>query len=227
MKNVISLIIFLILSLFCITILPAKADIIPLSSKSIKYYGIGVLNLPKNYKVYQYPYFDSKIIREVNYENIKKSAIVNTIDMRKVSYIAYIPSNNIALLTVDLNPGNDWYSVFINQETGETGWVYTEDKDAFLTYKGLFYKYGKQYGIRIFSDIPKENKVLYSKEDKSSQVLHELSYPKYISFTVIRGNWLLAVVNDLTKQAKVGWFNWRNDNGRLNMFPNLKEQPAN
>ncbi len=220
MKRFILLLVFFILFIF---ILPAKADIIPLSSKSIKHYGIGVLNLPKNYKVYKYPYFDSTVIREVNYESIKKSAIVNTLDMRKISYVAYVPSNNVALLTVDLNPGNNWYCVFINQSTGETGWVYTEDENSFMTYKDLFYRYGKMYGVRIFGDVPKETKNLYSKEDKSSQILEELTYPKFINFTVIRGNWLLAVVNDITKQAKVGWFNWRNDDGSLNMFPNLKE----
>ncbi len=218
-------IIFVLFFVFGCFILPVWADIIPLSTKSVKYYGIGVINVPKNYTVYQYPYFESKVIREVNYENLGKSAIVNTVDMRKVSYIAYVPSNNVALLAVDLNPGNDWYCVFLNQETGETGWIYNENKDDFMTYRQLFYRYGKKYGIRFFNDLTKDEKVLYSKEDKSSQIIDELSYPKYVTFTVIRGNWLLASVNDMTKHAKVGWFNWRNDDGTLNMFPNFKEQP--
>lgn len=221
MKQITFLIILFIFSLFA---LPSKADIIPISSKNIKHYGIGVLNMPKSYKVYQYPYFDSKVLREVNYENIKKSAIVNSIDMRKVSYIAYIPSNNVALLTVDLNPENNWYNVYLNQETGETGWVYNDSPNAFLTYRGLFYSYGKKYGIRMFSDLTNDEKVLYAKEDTNSQVIEQLTYPKFITFTVIRGNWMLVSVNDMTKQAKVGWFNWRNDDGTLNMFPNLKEQ---
>lgn len=222
MKKVIVLIIFFI---FSILILPANADIIPLSSKNIKYYGIGVLNMPKSYTVYQYPYWESKVLREVNYENIKKSAIVNTVDMRKVSYVAYVPDSKVALLTVDLNPGNDWYCVFLNQETGETGWVYNNSRNAFMTYKQLFYKYGKKYGIRMFNDLSNDKKVLYSHYSTESQVLEELKYPKYISFTIIYGNWLLATVNDMSKQAKVGWFNWRNDDGTLNMFPNFKEQP--
>lgn len=204
--------------------MPALADIVPASSKNIKYYGIGVLNMPNSYTVYQYPYVESKIKREVNYENIKKSAIVNSLDMRKVSYVAHIPSNNVALLTVDMNPGNDWYCVFLDQSTGETGWVYNNNPTAFMTYKKLFYKYGKKYGVRMFSDLPKEQRVLYSKEDTSSKVLEELTYPEYINFTAIRGNWMLASVRDLSKQPKIGWFNWRNDDGTLNMFPNLKEQ---
>lgn len=222
MKKLILLLIFFIFTLFSA---PVFADIIPLSSKSIKYYGIGVLNMPQSYTVYQYPYKDSKILREVNYEGIKKSAIVNTIDMRKVSYVAYVPSNDVALLTVDLNPGNDWYCVFLDQITGETGWVYNEDKNAFLTYRQMFYKWGKKYGIRLFNDLTPEEKVLYAKEDTSSRVIEQLQYPKFVTFTVIRGNWLLATVNDLTKQPKVGWFNWRNEDGTLNMFPNFKEQP--
>lgn len=221
MKKFILSIIFFILSSY---ILPVFADIVPMSTKSIKYYGIGVLNVPQNYTVYQYPYKESKIIREVNYDNIKRSAIVNTVDLRKISYVAYVPSNNVALLAVDLNPENDWYCVFLNQETGETGWVYNPDKKAFMTYKGLFYRYGKKYGIRFFNDLTEDEKVLYSREDVTSKILDKINYPRFVTFTVIRGNWLLATVNDRTKQPKVGWFNWRNDNGTLNMFPNLSEQ---
>lgn len=218
-KFIITAILFIITSF----IIPAMADILPLSTKSIKHYGVGVLNMPKSYTVYQYPYTDAKIIREVNYDNIKRSAIVNTVDIRKVSYVAYVPSNNVALLSVDLNPGNDWYSVFLNQETGETGWVYNPDKRAFMTYRNLFYRYGKKYGLRFFNDLTPEEKVLYAKEDLSSRVLEQINYPKFVSFTVIRGNWMLASINDNAKQTKIGWFKWRNDDGTLNMFPNLSE----
>lgn len=218
-KFIITVILFIITSF----IIPAMADILPLSTKSIKHYGVGVLNMPKSYTVYQYPYTDAKIIREVNYDNIKRSAIVNTVDIRKVSYVAYVPSNNVALLSVDLNPGNDWYSVFLNQETGETGWVYNPDKRAFMTYRNLFYRYGKKYGLRFFNDLTPEEKVLYAKEDLSSRVLEQINYPKFVNFTVIRGNWMLASINDNAKQTKIGWFKWRNDDGTLNMFPNLSE----
>lgn len=220
MKKLFLLFILLLFSL----ILPVRADINPLSTRNIKYYGIGVLNMPKSYTVYQYPMWDAKVLREVNYDNIRKSAIVNSVDMRKISYIAYVPSNDVALLSVELNPGNKWYCVYLNQETGETGWVYNEDDSAFMTYRNLFYKYGKRYGLKLYSDLPKEEKVLYSAEDKSSKIVDELTYPRYINFTVIRGNWMLASVTDLdSNQAKVGWFNWRNDDGTLNMFPNFKD----
>ena len=87
----------------------------------------------------------------------------------------------------------------------------------------MFYKWGKAYGIRVFNDLTSEEKVLYSKEDKTSKKVDEFSYPKFVTFTVIRGNWLLATVQDITGEPKVGWFNWRNEDGTLNMFPNFNE----
>lgn len=223
MKKIISV---LILTVFCFLASCAyAADIIPLSTKSIKYYGIGVLNMPKSFKVYQYPYEDAKIIKEVNYDGIRRSAIVDRMNMRNISYVAYLPSENIALLTVDYQSDNGWYSVYLNQLTGETGWVHTDDKDSFMTYRGIFYKYGKKYGIRIFNDLPEDKRVLYAKQSTDSQKLEQLTYPKYITFTVIMGNWLLATVSESNRPAKVGWFNWRNEDGTLNMFPDFKEQP--
>ena len=214
------LIVFIISCIFA----PVFADVIPLSSKSIKYYGIGLLNMPRSYTVYQYPYNDAKPIREINYEALNKSAIVNTIDMRKVSYVAYAPEKDVALLTVDINPGNNWYCVFLNQETGETGWVYNENEDDFFTYRRLFYKYGKKYGIRFFNDLDENKKALYSQPTKKSQLLSTVKYPRFISFSIIQGNWLLGNVNELGSTSKIGWIRWRNNNGTLNMFPNFKEQ---
>ena len=78
-------------------------------------------------------------------------------------------------------------------------------------------------GHKRLVEIMDEKEALYSKEDLASKVLDEIKYPKYISFTVIRGNWLLATVKDYTGQPKVGWFNWRRDDGVLNMFPNFKD----
>ena len=220
MKQVIQLLILLTFLSFSI---PAKADIVPLSSKSINYYGIGVLNMPKSYNVYENPDKNSKIIKQEN-NIIKKSSIVRSSGNKKMSYIAYVPSNNIALLAVDYDGGNHWYSVYTNQATGEKGWVYDENDSDFYTYREMFYKWGKPYGLRIFNDINESHKSLYSKEDLSSKAVSKLELPKFTTFTIIRGNWMLATVQDLDKQPKVGWFNWRNEDGTLNMFPNFREQ---
>ena len=115
----------------------------------------------------------------------QKSAIVNTIDMRKVSYVAYVPSNDVALLTVEMNPGNNWYNVYLNQATGLTGWVYNENADNFYTYRELFYKWGKAYGVKVFNDLTEAEKVLYSKEDKTCKYVHILQ----IKFVILRNKY--------------------------------------
>ncbi len=209
----------IILFIFTFFIAPVFADIVPMGSKSIKFYGIGVLNMPANYVIYEQPSKTSHIIREVNYENLKKSAIVNSMDMRTVSYIVYVPSENTALLPVETDNGDNWYNIYINQRTGKTGWVYCENSENFYTYKQLFYIYGKKFGIKFFNDLNENEKYIYAKQNKNSQRVGSFEYPKHVTFTVIQGNWILISINDLTGAPKVGWYNWRNDDGTLNMFP--------
>ena len=221
MRRIILLLISLIFTAFS---LPVNADIVPLSSKSINHYGIGVLNMPKNYTIYENPDKNSRILKEGNNSIKKRSSIVRSSDNNKLSYIAYVPSNNVALLAVDYDDGNHWYSVYTNQATGEKGWVYNENPGDFYTYREIFYKWGKPYGIRIFNDLKENDRILYSKEDKMSKRVDTFQLPKFATFTVIRGNWILTTVQDISGQPKVGWFNWRNEDGTLNMFPNFKEQ---
>lgn len=214
--------IFLTLLIIIAGSLAAFADILPLSSSSIKNYGVGVINMPKTFKIYQYPYLDAKVVREVTYDGLKRSAIVNSVDMRNVSYIAFVPSSGVALLSVDDISENGWYRVFINQKTGETGWVKEDDETAFMTYKDLFYKYGKKYGIRMFSDLNENEKSLRSGENDDAQILAKLTYPKSVSFTVIHGNKMLVSVLEMNDHEKIGWFTWRNDDGTLNAFPEFR-----
>ncbi len=223
MKKFTLFIISLIFTLFYIMPVLA-ADIVPSSTKSIQYCGIGVLNMPKDYKVYLHPSFDSEVIKQVNYEGLEKSSIVNRTDMRKVSYVAYVPSENIALLAVERQNEGNWYSVYLSQKTGVLGWVYNDNENDFYTYRSLFYKYGKKYGLRMFNDLTEEEKALHSAEDLSSKVVSQITYPKFVSLKVIHGNWMLVGVNDVNDKSAVGWFNWRQDDGTLNMFPNFKEQ---
>ncbi len=221
MKRFILSLIFLIFLFFT---MPVNADTVPYGRKSIKYYGIGVINMPKEYNIYSAPSFNSAIIKKVIHTDSRKSAIVRSTNMQKHSYIAYVPSNNVALLPVDMNNEDNWYSVYLDQKEGQMGWVYNENPSDFYTYKDLFYKYGKPYGLRFFNDLTKDEKVLYSAENINSKTIDTFTFPEYVNFTVIRGNWILVSINDHTGQAKVGWFNWRNEDGTLNMFPNFKEK---
>ena len=221
MRRFIFILIFFVFIFFTA---PVMADTVPYGRNSIKYYGIGVINMPNDFNIYASPSFNSQIIKKVVNPKMKKSAIVRSTNMQKISYIAYVPSNNVALLPVDMNADDNWYSVYLNQKDGQMGWVYNDNPSDFYTYKDLFYKYGKPYGLRFFNDLTKDEKVLYSAEDINSKTVDTFTFPQYVKFTVIRGNWILVSVNDHTGQAKVGWFNWRNEDGTLNMFPNFKDK---
>jgi len=212
-----------VFSLLMFFALPVRADFYLFSAKQLNYYGEGVLNMPDKYTIYSKPDKNSEIIREINYEAAKKSAVVRSTKVKEIFYITHIPSADIALLAVDMNEENGWYKVFIDQKTGETGWVYVDSADAFYTYKKLFYKFGKKYGVRMFNDLSEDKKVLYAKQSETSKKLDQLVYPKFMTFIVISGNWMLVKAKDGSKHAKTGWFKWREDDGTLNMFPNFKE----
>lgn len=216
--------IFLLVFLFAFLGLSAFADYSVISSKSVKHYGLGVLNMKEDFCVYESPDKNSEIIYRADGSAKKRTAILKSTREQKVSYLAYFPSSNAVFLPVDTDEGNGWYKVYLDQKTGRTGWVFDEDEDAFFTYKRLFYTYGKKYGIKMFADLPENKKVLFSKPEDDSKQLEQLSYPKYVNFNVIAGNWMLVSVVDMSKHAKIGWFNWRNDDGTLNAFPNFKEQ---
>ena len=202
----------------------ARAEIQTIRNGHINYYGEGVINMPKSFKIYSEPDKNSDAVYSIDFEASKKSAIVKKPSTKGVSFAAFVPETHTALLTVDENRENGWYKVFINQKTGQSGWVYNDNPDDFYTYKRLMYKYGRKYGIRMFNNLPEDKKILYSKQSEQSQKLEELKKPSYMNFTVITGNWMLVTAREETKHAKVGWYNWRNDDGTLNVFPNFKEQ---
>lgn len=218
MKKIIVLMLFLILS--CAT---AFADIIPTASTSIAHYGFGVVNLPDSFSVYAQPDESSKVLKVVNYEEESNGAIVNQKNSLEGTIIAFVPSKSIALAVVETNQENGWYEIYYDQRNGKTGWVKQPNSDSFKTWKDAFYCWGKQNGIYIFRDVPNEKKCLYGKDADDGQKLENFTYPKYMNFSIIRGNWMLISILDYDqKTTKIGWTRWRNDDGKLIMFPTLK-----
>lgn len=201
----------------------AFADVIPIESTNIVHYGFGVVNLPDSFSVYAEPDESSRLIKTVNYEENANSAIVNQHNSLDGTIIAYVPSKNIALATVETNREDGWFEIYYDQRNGKTGWVKQNNPDSFKTWKDVFYLWGKKNGVYIFRDMPVNKKSLYSSNSSDSQKLDTLTMPKYINFTIIRGNWMLVEVLDLDqKTTKIGWIQWRNEDGTLLMFPILR-----
>ncbi len=196
------------------------ADIMPSSSSSIGYWGIGVLNLPSDFVIYAKPDFRSEVLNRISLKQ-PQSAIVDYESPLNHLLIAQISSLNLAFAAVETNQEDGWFEIYINQKTGQTGWVRMPDFNSFMTWKNFFYHWGKKNGLYIFKDIPENQKRLYSQDSNDSQTLESFSYPKYINFSIIRGNWMLVNVLDLGNSARIGWLQWRGDDGKIYLFPNL------
>lgn len=213
----------LIFVAFILTSLTCFADIMPSSCNTIIHYGIGVLNLPNNFTVYSKPNFQSVVIENVNL-NPPQSAIVLDENPADKILIARSNSSHIALATVETDNEDGWFEVVINQKTGQTGWVKMPNLDNFMTWKTFFCTYGKNNGIYMFRDVPEAIKKLHSQDSADSQTLESFTMAKYMIFSMIRGNWMLVTVLDITNSSKIGWIQWRSDDGKLYLFPNLSSQ---
>ena len=202
--------------------LPGLTDILPVTSGSISHYGCGVINLPKNFVVYSAPSEASKVLKIVDYSDNKQSPDMSYIPSYENISVAFSPANSISLVVVETNEENGWYEVYYDQKTGKTGWVKNMNQDAFKTWKDVFYLWGKKYGLYIFKDVQDDKKVLYSQPGGEGQRLEDITYAKYINFSMVQGNWMLVTVLDLGCKAKIGWMQWRTDDGKLLMFPTFK-----
>ena len=202
----------------------AFADFLPHNSKSIKHYGIGVLNRPEPFSVYSEPDFKSPIVKNINPEIAVNSSIISSNKSKftlKDTFIALRKQEKIAFLTVETAQEDGWYEVYINQKKGETGWVYDNNQNDFYTWKWLVTSYGKTTGLRFMHGVPDEIQTLYANDSFDSQIIKYLEYPSKITFSMIKGNWMLATVREFDGSNNIGWLRWRNDDGSLNLFPML------
>ncbi len=201
----------------------AFADIMPSSSSSIRHYGFGVLNLTKSFNVYAKPDENSAVLKRIDYEKeAQYQPIINEPSSLENTIVAYVPSKAIALVTVESNQENGWYEIYYDQKKGLTGWVKQTDYTAFKTWRNAFYDWGKKNGLYIFRDVPDDKRRLYSQDSRESQGLESFTHAKYINFSMIRGNWMLVSVLDIGQHTKIGWMQWRDENGTLLLFPYFK-----
>lgn len=210
---------FIVIIILFFTTVGAFAEIIPTHSYSINKYGIGTLNVVDSFSVYERPDECSRVLKTVNYERIKNSAIMEDTSGMENTLIAYVPTKNVALVTVETNNEDGWFEIYYDQKNGLTGWVYLNEIRNFRTWRETLYYWGKMNGIYLFRDYGEDYKRLYSQDNEESQVVDSFVREKYINFSVIRGNWMLASVFDVEKKNKIGWMKWRREDGTLLVFP--------
>ena len=199
----------------------AFADVLPYYINSLRRYGIGYTSVTSPTVMRQTPSNDGKILESLNFDYTtgETSCIENkTKCSQDEVFAAFSQSKKIALLTT-IDETEGWSMVCFNQSQNPVcGWVKEDAKNKFYNWSDFFNIYGKKYGLYLFKDLQKTDKILYAAPVKQSNTTGSIELPKMISPWLIRGNWLLVKVHDLNNQVKTGWINFRGNDGKLKLF---------
>ena len=201
----------------------ALADVLPHYVNSLRRYGIGFTAIESPLVLRNLPNDEAKIVETLNFDfkTGESSCLINS---QKCStdevFSAFSPKNKIALLTT-LDESENWSFVCFNQsEAPVCGWA-KEDKNKFYNWTDFFNIYGKKYGLYLFKDLQKADKILYSAPTKQSNSTGNIELPRLITPWLVRGNWILVKVYDFNNQTKTGWLNFRDERGKLKVFVGL------
>lgn len=215
MKKVI-LSFFIFLNLY----LTAQADVMPYYVNSLKRYGIGYTQVSSPLVMKREAKAEGEVL-ETLYFNFKEE--ITTCEKNKDRceidevFSAYSKSKKIAFLTA-LDYTEGWSLVCFNQLNRPVcGWV-EEGKNKFFGWSDFFGIFGKKYGLYLFKDLEKKDKVLHGAPVKQTNTIGSLEMPKLITPWLIRGNWILVKATDFQNQMKTGWINFRGDDGKLKLF---------
>ena len=196
--------------------IPAFADTMPYYMNNIPAYAIGVFQTGKSLTIYSEPDENSKIKKQFDFS-------YNPETMPDGVFAVLLNEKKLGLMYVTDIGDDGWVEVLYDKQKGFKGWVLTEDKFQFLPWLSFYNMYGRKYGLRILKDAPDEINILHAKaEDLSQSVAKTHDYVKQIRMTAIRGNWALVSVVDIDKTPKTGYMKWRDTNGKIYAFPNIK-----
>lgn len=208
----------LILSLIlCFSlILPAEADILPVSSQDLQPEAIGMYQMPQHIVVYEKPDVKSNILYEANWDY--KSFNSSNGGFDKI-FSVFIQEKELAYVQV-IDFTDDWINIIYDKIANKKGWVQSEDL-RFMHWRNFYNIYGRKYGIKIFPDAPKEIKNIHSSTDETAQIIQTFKKPLKIKLTVVKGNWaLITALED--NIGKTGFIRWRSDDGHIFAFPAIK-----
>lgn len=195
--------------------LPVMADTMPFYIDSIPKSALGLFQTDKEVVLFSHPEGNSNIIKKMSFsynpETMPDSVFAVLINEKKLGF----------LYVTDIGD-EGWVEVIYDKRTGARGWVQTQDQMQFLPWRNFYNLYGRKYGLRYLKDAPEDLEVLRAKPEDLAQIVSKFNFVKQIKLTVIRGNWALVSVMDLDKVPKTGYMKWRDNDGTIYAFPNIK-----
>lgn len=216
---------FLILLNFC-----ALADVMPYYINSLRRNGIGFTRIQSPVIMRRDASDDGEILETLNfdYKNNATCLINNSRCTIDEIFATYSQNKKLAFLTTLDVTQNDkdesWSLVCFNQTTTPVcGWVKEKDtinktENRYYNWSEFFSIYGKKYGLFLFKDLQKNDKILYSAPHKNTNSVGSIEMPYSITPWLVRGNWILVKVNDFGHKQKTGWINFRDNKGKLKLF---------
>ena len=205
----------LLIMLFMLVSMPVLADTMPFYTNNIPKTALGLFQTGENLTLYTSPETNSSKIKTINLS-------YNPANMPDNMFAVLLNEKKLGFLYVSDIGDDNWVEVIYNKQTGEKGWVQTEDRFQFLPWISFYNMYGRKYGLRKMKDAPETIDILRAKRDDQSQGVGKMNYVKKIRLTAVRGNWALVSVVDLDKTPKTGYMKWRNVDGTIYAFPDIK-----
>ena len=205
----------LLIILLMFLAIPAFADTIPYYVDNIPKSAIGVFQTGDTLTVYSNPDEKSFIVKKFEF-----SYNPETMPDGVFGYLKN--EKHLGLIYVTDIGDDNWVEILYDKHTGAKGWVMTEDRFQFLPWLSFYNMYGKKYGLRMLKDAPEDAKVLHAKAEDYSQNIGKMNMVKQIKLTLVRGNWALVSVYDIDKFLKTGYIKWRDSDGTIYAFPNIK-----
>lgn len=195
--------------------IPAFADTMPFYTNSVPKSVLGLYQTDKEISIFSHPDPNSELIRKMEF-NYKTETMPDGV------FAVLLNEKELGFLYVTDIDEEGWVEVIYDKQTGARGWVKTIDRMQFTPWLHFYNMYGRKYGLRLMKDAPEDAKVLHAKPEDLSQTVSKLNYVKQIKVTAIRGNWALVSVFDIDKTPKTGYIKWRDSDGKIWAFPNIK-----
>lgn len=194
------------------------ADVAPYYINSLRRYGVGFTKIQSPLVMHLEPYKEAKILETLTFDY--KNNVSCSINKDKCAiddiFAQYSTDKKLAFLTtIDIAQG--WSMVCFNQaDSPVCGWV-NEENNKYYNYIDFFEEFGKKYGVYLYKDLKKTDKILYAAPIEQTNTTGSIEMPRFIVPWLVRGNWMLVKVNDF-KESKTGWIRFRGNDGKLRLF---------
>ncbi len=207
---------FLLISLA----VPAFADVMPYYTSNITKDVIGFIQVPESFNVYAEPTQASELLETLSWNKTEVKYSGGVMEPAVVFTLMFY-DKKLAFCTV-LDEYEGWYKIVYDKEKNLSGWIKPAIPQDFWNLREFYTAYGKKYGLYYFKDAPEPTKKLHSGASDTSQEIGGFDIVKFIKLSIIRGNWALVSVVDMSDVPKTGFVKWRNADGQLYMFPKFE-----